>query len=161
MFLDEEDVNDYQTFMNWLGHLRIDELRVQFGLRSPILEEVASAILRARPSSLLRDYESVQRRLPIEYDIEEADEEVRTTVAVPIKIGEVVSFERDDADLVNRNAILVRFSGEVLGMVPNWIAQFLVPEIDSGLQTLTTVISVTRTDVPRVRVRTELAAVPG
>ena len=81
---------------------------------------------------MLRDDIAVDASLPLDVDVRGTRFQSRPAIVAATERGDEVDLVRDYDNLVDRNAIFVRRSGEDLGYVPRFVAQALAPEIDAG-----------------------------
>src|SRR5438876_9883 len=114
-FLNESETLSYESFLEWLSALDSDRLRYDFSLRPPMLDDVSRAIRIFGVNTSLRNYAGLDTFLPREVIVRGIAYENRLAVASLAQEGQPVTLERDYDDLVDQNAILVKYLGADLG----------------------------------------------
>jgi helicase len=152
-YRDKVEEPNYQNFLEWLSTLSSDQLYHEFGLESPLLEEVSRSIFISSVNPLFQEFSTMNEFLPRKVKIRGIQYENRTVVALQANPGQQVNLVRDYDNLLDRNAIAVYLSGCMLGYVPHQVAQILAPEMDTGTNLQATVASVERERLPRVTIR--------
>lgn len=145
----------YEGFMEWVAGITSEDLYREYGLRAPLLEDVARAIYTYAANPTLHRFEDLNSFLPTNVPVRGVRYENRATVAMTAQIGQTLLLKRDYDNLVDRNAIGVFVGGEQIGFVPREVAQILAPEMDVGTRLLATVTGVERVPSPQVIVRLE------
>lgn len=151
-YRDKVEEPNYQNFLEWLSTLSSDQLYHEFGLESPLLEEVSRSIFISSVNPLFQEFSTLNEFLPRKVKIRGIQYENRTVVALQANPGQQVNLVRDYDNLLDRNAIAVYLSGGMLGYVPHQVAQILAPEMDTGTNLKATVASVKRERLPRVTI---------
>lgn len=136
----EQGMGSPFDFHVWLGRWDIEQLREDFGLQGPLLEDVARFLGWSSTNELLQDGQSVDDVLPLDVVFRVAKDERARQAAVRSRTGMTVSFARDYDSRINRNAIRVYLDREFMGYLPRSAAQFLAPEMDSGLDLTGTIL---------------------
>lgn len=157
-YVQENLSSSYADFLGWLGSLNAEQLHYEFGLTSPILEDVARALARSGTNPLLRQSITLQQQLPIEVNIQGISYENRGEVALRAKPGIPVRLVRDYDSQVDWNAVKVELERQALGYLPRQTAQLLAPEMDAGVEFDTVITSVARHPIPKIQVRIALKA---
>lgn len=157
-YRDETDAIGYEDFLQWFGLLTSDVLHYEFGLTSPILEDVSRAVFTTGLNPLVRDFTELNEFLPRELQVRGTKYENRPLAALQAEVGQQVNLTRDYDNVMDRNALKVSVVGQDLGYVPRWEAQVLAPEIDTGIEVRAIVTDIKREDPPKVSIRIELAA---
>jgi hypothetical protein len=148
-FLQAFDSPDHADFLKWIAMLGHDELRIDFGLEGRLLEDVASTIGRIALNPLL----SEDPVLPIETFVAGIRYGDRRLVAQQVREGDFLRIERDYDNLVDRNAIALRFGADEVGYLPRTVAQLLALDIDTGKSLMAQVSDVESGRVPRVQIK--------
>lgn len=144
----------YEGFLAWFGTLSSERLHYDFGLTSPMLEDVSRAIFVSSVNPLLEKFTSLETFLPYETEVNGVEYENRSVVALQAKAGQPVALIRDYDNLVDRNAIAVYLLNRVMGYLPRHVAQVLAPEMDTGSELYATVTHVdSKMRPPRIVVR--------
>ncbi len=121
-----------QDFLEWLARVETERLRYEFGLESPMLDDIARALFLAGDNPLLTDFRTVAEFLPREVEVRGIRYENREQVALQAAQGQRVDIRRDYDNLVDPNAIAVLLGGAQIGYVPRDVAQVVAPEMDAG-----------------------------
>jgi helicase len=153
LYLRDHEATDYRAFLRWLGTIDLEALAVDFGLRGPILEDVARALSRAGINPLLEEFASVGDWLPRTVTVRGIRFGDRRLVASGVQDGQTLVLAREYANYVDRNAIAVMAEGGNLGYLPREVAQLLSPEMDTGLSVGAQARDIHPGDIPRVSVR--------
>jgi superfamily II DNA/RNA helicase len=147
----------YEAFLGWLSSLHSERLHDDFGLTSPMLEDVSKAVFASSVNPLLRQFTTLDAFLPYDVEVWGISYENRTVVALQAHPGQSVSLVRDYDNLVDRNAIAVYLSHQDMGYIPRNVAQILAPEMDTGSTLEATILNVDRKEhPPRVSIRIEM-----
>jgi hypothetical protein len=152
-FLRQPEPHTYEAFLKWLGRLSVDRLRYEFRLSSPILEEVNRAVASASVNSTLRGFTNLKEFLPRLTRVRGIQFANRKYTAAQAHARQPVSLERDYDDTIDRNAIVVKLDGEVIGYLARDISQVLAPEIDAGATLRASIVEVLQQRLPIVRIR--------
>ncbi len=155
VYLAETDTPNYSDFLEWLGQLDSDSLHYDFGLTSPVLEDVSRALSRSSINPLLREFCEAREIVPREVEVRGIGYEDRAKVALSARVGLPVALVRDYDNAVDRNAVKVELASAVMGYLPRQIAQLVAADMDAGLRLVGKITSVERGRVPRVRLRVE------
>lgn len=155
-YRDETNSIGHEDFLQWFGLLTSDNLYYEFGLTSPILEDVSRAIFTTSQNPLARNFMHLSEFLPRELQVQGTKYGSRPLAALQAVVGQQVNLFRDYDNPMDRNAVRVSVAGQDLGYVPRWEAQILAPEIDTGVEVRATVIDIKREDTPLVSIRIEL-----
>lgn len=140
----------YRNFLVWLNTIEVEQLLQEYGLESPLLEDVSRALIRATANPLLQ-----QDTDPLANSVEVIGiwyGERRNTARLA-RQGTSVKLTRDYDNLVDRNAVLVELEGRQLGYLPRSMSQYLAPEMDSGERFVGTVETVSDAVIPKVEIR--------
>jgi HIRAN domain len=124
----------YDSFQYWLGSLDYEELRYNFKLQSPFLEDIYKAIYTSGNNRILREISSYEEFFPVEMEVQGIHYENRLSTALRARAGDSVFLSRDYDNYVDRNAVQVSLRSQSLGFVPRRYAQILGPEMDIGMQ---------------------------
>jgi hypothetical protein len=151
-FQRERDHWNYQEFLAWLSTLTTDRLRYEFGLRPPLIEDVTRAIVAISANPTLRSLQSISDLLPLEVELVGTEYEERHLVAEGARVGQQVMLARDYDNPIDRNAITVSIDNRVAGYLPRAVAQMIAPEMDTGTTLRAIVASLTRGDLPHLRI---------
>lgn len=149
----EVETVDYEGFLEWLNDLNSERLHREFGLQSPVLEDVSRAIFISASNPTLRQLEDLEQYLPRVVDLRRIQYDNRLLAAFRVGPEEKLELVRDYDDVVDRNAIMVRSSGRTLGYLTRQTAQILAPEMDTGTAFDATIFEVESEAFPRVSVR--------
>jgi len=122
---------DLRSFLTWLGELRAEDVSDTFGLRTPLLEEVALLLSRISPSPLLRSYQGIEAILPVDITLAPHPGSKVASSARAL-VGGSVDLVRDFDNYLDRNAVTASQNGQILGQVPKRLSQLLGPELDAG-----------------------------
>lgn len=155
-YLREQSSPSYADFREWLGSLDAERLQHEYRLTSPVLEDVTRALARSNINPLLVQFTGLEQQLPIEVDVKGVTYGSRMRVALRARHGIQVRLTRDYDNPVDRNAVVVELYRQPLGYLPRQVAQLLAPEMDTGVEFETVIVSVTRGRTPRIRVRIAL-----
>lgn len=156
VYLDETNTPNYADFLKWLGQLDSDRLRYDFGLKSPVLEDVSRALSRSSINPLLREFCDARDILPREVEVRGINYEDRAKVALSARVGMPVTLVRDYDNVVDRNAVRVQLGSAVMGYLPRELAQLLAADMDAGLRLAGRIAAVEKGPVPRIRLRVEI-----
>jgi replicative superfamily II helicase len=140
-------------FREWLASLSTDRLREEFGLRSPVLEDVVRTVAVAGVNTQLITYETIDAFLPIEISVQGVQYANRSVAAVAARRGDLLDVYRDYDNAADRNAVVVSLRGREIGYVPREVAQVLAPEMDVGREVVSVVTAVQPGPVPEIRAR--------
>jgi len=132
-FRREIQVHDYENFIYWLSTLSTERLIHDFGLKSPLLEDVSKVIFAASSNTLLKEFANIDSFLPIEVEVMGIKYDNRYIAASLANPDQKVSLFRDYDNAVDRNAIGIRLLKKEIGYVPRDVAQILAPEMDTGV----------------------------
>jgi hypothetical protein len=132
-FLEEADDRTYRGVRAWLGALETDALLV-FGLAGPMLETISGAIARSRRNPLLAELPALADALPREFWVRPDPAAIRTARAAGLVPGASLQVGRDYLNRLDRNAMTLSLSDDVVGFVPRDIAQLLAPDVDGGVR---------------------------
>ncbi len=150
--------SSFADFRNWIAGIDSDTFRREYGVRSPVLEDVVNAVSIRAPNPLLAQYASAADMLPDDCVIRGLTwEESRMRAADDLEVGQSLVLERDYENAYDWNAVLVKFRGAVLGYLPRNLAQVVAPDIDSGLELTATVTGKEAGTSPVVRIRVSLS----
>jgi hypothetical protein len=153
-YCDEIRSPGFEEFLGWLSTISSERLHYEFGLASPLLEDVTRAIFTVSGNPLIRHFTGLDSFLPQEVEVRGITyEDSRRAVALTAQAGQPVDLRRDYDNLADRNAIAVDLLGQQMGYVPRDVAQVLAPEMDTGVVIRGVVLSTERRPVPRVLVR--------
>ena len=149
----ESEGTSHEHFLEWLNELSSERLRREFGLASPVLEDVSRAIFISAVNPTLRQLEELDAYLPRVVTLRRVRYENRILVALSLEPGDQVDLVRDYDDLIDRNAVMVRSSGQTIGYLPRQAAQILAAEMDTGTAFDGAVVDVEVEGLPQVYVR--------
>jgi len=145
---------NFKDFTEWLGKLHSEELRYEFGLVGPVLEDVSKALSRSGFNPLLRKFSSSEEILPYETYVRGITYENRFIVASSARIGQSVDLVRDYDNPVDHNAVKVELNGQTLGYLERQLAQLVATDMDCGLSIKGTIIEIERTtQIPQIKIR--------
>lgn len=153
MYRREVETVNYEGFLEWLNDLNSERLHREFGLKSPVLEDVSRAIFISASNPTLRQLEDLAQYLPRVVDLRRVQYENRLLAAFRVGPEDKLELVRDYDDMVDRNAIVVRSSGRMIGYLPRQAAQILAPEMDTGTAFDATLFEIESEGFPRVSVR--------
>ena len=156
-FIAQAETSSGTSFLDWLGRVDYETLRLEYGLSGPILEDVARALRRAGRNPLLTTDKEVADILPITIEVRGVSYGNRRLVAHRTHSGQQVTLEREYDNLVDQNAVRVFVDSDELGHLPRDVAQLLAPELDVGLAVSATVAATTDGEIPRVTVTLSIA----
>ena len=137
----------------WIGKIDSETLRYEFGLQSPVLEDVTRALCRSGINPLLKDYTGIAELLPYNTWIRGIGYENRFIVALNARLGQSVEVLRDYDNPVDRNAVKVVLNGSILGFIERQLAQLMAPDLDSRLQLCGEIIAIERGNIPQIEIR--------
>jgi superfamily II DNA/RNA helicase len=147
----------YEAFLAWLSSLSSERLHDEFGLTSPMLEDVSKAIFVSSVNPLLKQFTTLDAFLPYDVEVRGIGYENRAVVALQAHPEQSVTLVRDYDNLLDRNAIAVRLLHQDMGYIPRNVAQILAPEMDTGSTLGATILHVDRKQhPPRVSIRIEM-----
>ena len=153
-YCDQNGPPRFDEFLGWLSTISSERLHYDFGLTSPLLEDVTRAIFSVSGNPLIRNFTGLDSFLPQEVEVHGITyEDSRRAVALAAQAGQPVDLRRDYDNLADRNAVAIDLLGQQMGYVPRDVAQVLAPEIDTGAVIRGVVVSTERRPVPRVLVR--------
>lgn len=155
-YRDEIEDPTYQNFLEWLSTLSSEQLHHKFGLASPLLEDVSRSIFISSVNPLFQEFTTLNEFLPRKVEVRGIRYENRTVVALQAKQGQRVELVRDYDNPLDHNAIAVYLFGQMMGYLPQQVAQILAPEMDTGTRIQATVVSVREKRAPMVFVRIEM-----
>ncbi|MEW6770524.1 MAG: HIRAN domain-containing protein [Bacillota bacterium] len=151
VYRNEVGKEDYKSFIEWLGILNAERLFYEFGLRSPLLEDVGRSILLASTNPLLSDFTTIEQFLPRETYVAGIQyEQTRISLALLANEGQEVLLVRDYDNAYDHNAIKVYLPQGEIGFIPRELAQVLSPEMDTGTNLKAIITRLKKEDIPRV-----------
>jgi helicase len=121
------------SFRRWLAQIDVDQLREDFGLSGPLLEEAARVLSQVQRNDLLARIDEGAPLLPLTIEAPVLRYAFRTGLIGSLTEGTSLEVHRDLDDRLNRNAIYLAINGERLCFLPRAYAQLLAPEVDTGL----------------------------
>ena len=148
----QADRRTYADFLAWIRALDLETLRQRYKVEGSVLRETSKIISRTGTNSWLAAQQPIRDVLPIRTEVAGVRYGKRRQVAQAVTRGSIVSLDREYENLLDRNAILVHWEDKELGYLPAPLAQFLAPEIDTGLSLSARVLSVGSRQIPRVTV---------
>lgn len=155
-YLEQAGSPDIEDFREWLGKLREEELRYEFGFEGTVLETVSRALSMSSSNKLLKDSSLSEEIMPYETDVRGIAYENRAIVASRARLNQPIELVRDYANRVDHNAVKVNLYGETLGYVERDLAQLIAPDIDCGLTLAGKIIRIERRRVPKITIRIEI-----
>lgn len=156
-YRNESQACTYEEFLRWLTTLSSERLYYEFGLESPLLEDVSRAIFISSSNPLLKELKTLEEFLPQRVSVRGIQYENRATVARLAHVNQEVRLMRDYDNPVDRNAIGVFLLNQQLGYLPQEIAQVLAPEFDTGTAFKASIVEIQRRNVPSVSIELSLA----
>ena len=152
-YLIETESPSREDFTQWLGRLNSEELRYEFGLEGPTLEDASRALSRSGLNTLLREHATSEEILPYDTYIVGIAYENRFVVASRARIEQSVSLVRDYDNLVDRNAVKVQLNGQTVGYLERQLAQLVAPDMDCGLLLKGKIIKIEKARIPQIKIR--------
>jgi len=123
----------YSTYLSWISNIDSFYLYENFGLSSPILENVTQVINNSGINSIIKEHVSIIEVLDQEVDLRDVSRPDHKTFALRAEKGMIVTIERDYDNVVDRNAIAVKLDGHIIGYFPWQLAQLAAVDLDCGL----------------------------
>jgi hypothetical protein len=145
------------AFRAWLSRQDINALADTLGIAGSVLVDTARAIRRGAINSLVREYEGLDRTLPMTVAVRPTRRALDTGLAFELREGESLSLARDYDNVLDRNATLVIATDAVVGFLPGNVAQLIAPEIDSGTAFAAVVAAGLDVESSRIQVLLDLA----
>jgi hypothetical protein len=146
---------NHERFVSWLRGKNTESLQYDYGLRSPLLEDVSKSISRTGSNQYLRDHSSILEILPLDTWVVGISYENRAPVAISAKAGDRVELLRDYGNAIDRNAILVKLGGRELGFIERDLAQLASVDVDCGLELSGSIVRINGGTTPQVQIRIE------
>ncbi|MHB8603272.1 MAG: DEAD/DEAH box helicase [Nitrosotalea sp.] len=143
----------YEDFRNWISNVESEELRHEYGLESPFLEDVSKALFRAGINPLLNNEHNIKTVITMPTRVRGISYESRNLVAYTAKKGDPIQLTRDYDNRYDRNAIRVYLHGKELGFLNRNLAQFLAPYIDCGLNLGAEIVEVISKTTPQIKIK--------
>jgi hypothetical protein len=125
--------SDLRSFRRWLAEIDTDQLREDFDISGPLLEEAARVLSQVERNDLLARIDEDSPLLPLTIEAPILRYAFRTGLIGSITEGTPLEVHRDLDDRLNRNAMYIAINGERLCYLPRTYAQLLAPEVDTGL----------------------------
>lgn len=157
-FLEQVDDPSQRAFLGWLGGIGADELQRTYGIRGAALADVTRAVARSTFNQLLAESADIDDHLPLIVRVRGVKFDKRRVVAARVNEGNRLRLQRDYANVIDRNAVSVRFRGDEIGFLPREAAQLLAPELDAGVRLRATAAGVAARAIPRIVLRITRAA---
>ena len=151
-YLSEVKVPDYDGFLKWVEKISTDDLKFEFNLKSPILEDASNALFQSGTNSLLKEHSSVEEILPLETYVRGIGYDHRELAAGSVRVGQELRLVREYENPVDRNAIGVYLDGQSIGFLERQLAQLAAPDVDCGIQLVARVVEVTRGRIPEIKI---------
>jgi hypothetical protein len=148
--------SDLRSFQEWIGTLDSDRLKLEYGLRPPILDDVGNALQRVGINPLLRQIKQVKGMFPIETIVKGIPFDERRIAAKKASVGNHITLRRHYMNKFDRNAISVFLDDKDIGYIDRDLAQVLAPEIDAGLTILGSISDVQLAEIPQIKVNLTL-----
>ena len=152
LFMGQEKKPDYNGFLQWLSKIDTEQLRDDFHLKSPILEDVSVAISKSGTNELLKKHSSLIEILPYKTDVKGIGYEKRSNVALAATLGQELDLIRDYDNPFDRNAIGVHSNGQLMGYLNRHLAQLAAVDVDCGLHLVGQIVSMNKTGTPEVSI---------
>ncbi len=143
---------DYSNFLRWLNALTGERLYHDLGLTGTLLEDTSRAVFISSINPLMKQFTNLETFLPREINVRGITYENRSLVALRAQPGQRVELVRDYDNDIDRNAIMVCLSSQMLGYVPRDVAQVLAVEMDAGIHLEAKIVAVERGRFPKVSV---------
>lgn len=144
---------DVDSFRNWISKLDMENLRYDVGLEGAILEDVSRTLRANGGNELLQKYSSIEEILPYHTRVVGIAYENRRIAASRAKQGELVELIRDYDNIIDRNAVMVKYKGSQIGYLEKNLAQLAAPELDSGLSLFGEITKVERKNLPWIYIQ--------
>lgn len=152
-YISQNQSLDYENFRNWISLIDPEELKHEYNLVSPFLEDVNNALFRAGINPLLNAETDVKKVISEDTWISGISYESRYLVAYTAKKEDVVELIRDYDNMYDRNAIRVFLHGRELGFLNRNLAQFLAPHIDCGLNLEAEITEIISKTIPQIKIK--------
>ena len=157
-YVQETSQREYQDFLGWIGRIDSEKLRYEFGLRSPVLEDITKALFRSGTNPYLEKYSNTVELMPYETWVKGISYENRRIVAIGAKVGDSVELERDYNNAVDRNAVKVLLNGQTLGYIERSLAQLMAVDLDCGMVIKGKVVEVEKSEIPQIKIKMTLGS---
>jgi len=142
-----------KNFLEWLNKLNYEQLVYEFNIKPPLLEDINRSIFFSSSNPFLKDLKEINELLPIKTKVTGIKYENRISIALQVNIGDKVELVRDYDNVIDRNAIYLCWSKQILGYLSANIAQLLAVEIDIGVDFEAIVTNVNKsTNIPIIEI---------
>jgi hypothetical protein len=109
IFRQEVEQHSPETFLRWLGSLTNEKLLFDFGVQSPLLEDITKRLRLTASNPVLQEFPDVHDYLPRDTWIQGIGYENRAAAALLLQVDQNVEVERDYDNPVDRNALCAEF----------------------------------------------------
>ena len=148
----------YEKFLEWINTISIEDLEKVYNLKGALLEDVGKIILYSGINPLFKNFKKIEHFLPKTVDVRGIRYNNRKFIAVQIKLNNEVDIIRDYDNIIDRNAIGIFWSDQLIGYVPKEDAQILAPEMDSGVLLSGKVVKIDKSKtVPIIKVQISIS----
>ncbi len=153
-FRESQDGITYEKFLEWINTISIEDLENVYNLKGALLEDVGKLILYSGINPFFKDYKNIDYFLPRIIDVRGIQYNNRKFIAAQIKLNDEVKISRDYDNIIDRNAIGIFWSDQLIGYIPKEDAQILAPEMDSGIFLSGKVVKIDKSKtVPFIKIR--------
>jgi hypothetical protein len=152
-YLRTKEETGFKDFREWLSSLDAERLQHEFGIDSPVLEDIVEALSVVALNPLLEKHSSAKDILPHEnwiVGIRHKEERIRT--AKSARIGQSVTLEREYGNRFDHNAVIVLLDGNELGYLNRNLAQLIAPDIDAGTLLTGKIVQFMLDEVPKIQI---------
>ena len=157
-FRESHDEIIYEKFLEWINTISLEDLENVYNLKGALLEDVGKIILYSGINPFFKNYKKIDDFLPKTIDVRGIQYNNRKFIAVQIKLKDEVKILRDYDNIIDRNAIGIFWSDQLIGYIPKEDAQIIAPEIDSGIFLSGKVVKIDKSKtVPFIKIRISIS----
>ena len=150
----EHNGSDYTKFIEWISDLDSESLQIDFGLKSPFLEDVSKILIKTGWNPLLKENKTIEQVIDTPTWISGIKFENRHIAASKVRDNEELILTREFDNPYDRNAIKVSSSDKSeLGYLNRNLAQFIAPYIDGGLNISANIMEIFHDAIPNIKIK--------
>ncbi|HEA70402.1 MAG TPA: hypothetical protein ENH98_00595, partial [archaeon] len=157
-FQESQNEITYEKFLEWINTISIEDLENIYNLDGALLEDVGKIILYSGTNPYLKKYKEINNFLPKIIDVRGIYYNNRKFIVAQIKLKDEVMIIRDYDNIVDRNAIGIKWSNQLIGYIPKEIAQIIAPEVDSGIVLTGKVVKIDKSkNIPSIKIQLSIS----
>ncbi len=152
------DARTVADFRMWLGRLDPDLLAERLGLKGAELESTARAVLKSQPNEYLTKLDSSGGLLPLKTSCRPVRSAIDSGLVYEVASGDSLEVQRDRDSRLNRNAVLIKTAGRILGYLQVDASRALALELDTGMTAFAEVVEVASEPGGQIDITVEIRA---